>query len=100
MKEIFESYKKLKTRDDYKHFIRNRKIAEGKTTEVFYPEIVKRVKLEHLGMINERDEIRSYVYSNGSLSSTSARFQDMIVGNNILQDISKVYSEKAADKEP
>ena len=100
LKEIFESYKKLKTRDDYKHFTRNRKIAEGKTTEVFYPEIVKRVKLEHLGMINERDEIRSYVYSNGSLSSTSARFQDMIVGNNILQDISKVYSEKAADKEP
>ncbi|MGL5051545.1 MAG: hypothetical protein ACRC6E_13095, partial [Fusobacteriaceae bacterium] len=88
--------------DDYRNFDRNLKIAQGKSTKVFYADIVKRIKLEFLGKMDDNGNINTYSYdsTSKSFSTGQAKFENLIVGNNILQDVIKIYSEMASDKKP
>ena len=100
MQRIAEAYNKLIQSDDYKNFERNLKIAEGKTKEGFKKSVEKRIKLEYAGTVDRGGNINSFVQSGKGLSTASVPLSDLIVGNNILQNISKIYSEMSADKKP
>ncbi|MGL4997892.1 MAG: hypothetical protein ACRC5T_02715 [Cetobacterium sp.] len=99
---LLKSYNKLIQSDDYRNFDRNLKIAQGKSTKVFYSDIVKRIKLEFLGKMDDNGNINTYSYDSNSksFSTGQAKFENLIVGNNILQDVVKIYSEMASDKKP
>ncbi|MGL5713697.1 MAG: hypothetical protein ACRCX2_11810, partial [Paraclostridium sp.] len=100
--DLANSYNKLLQSDDYRHFERNLRIAKGQSTKVFYSDIVKRVKLEFMGAVDDRGNIQSYNWNKAEkcFNISNAKFENLIVGNNILQDVAKIYSEMASDKKP
>ncbi|MGL5963006.1 MAG: hypothetical protein ACRCZ2_01200 [Fusobacteriaceae bacterium] len=100
--DLCRSYNRVIQSDDFRNFDRNLKIAKGKSTKVFYNDIVKRIKLEFLGKIDDNGLISTYSYDSTSktFSTSQARFENLIVGNNILQDVVKLYAEMASDKKP
>lgn len=100
--DLKKGYDRLQQLDDYKNFDRNLDIAKGKSTKVFYQDILKRVKLEHMGAVNDKGLINSYSWNSSEkkFSVGTAKFENLIVGNNILQDVVKIYAEMASDKKP
>lgn len=100
--DLAKSYNKLLQSDDYRYFERNLRIAKGQSTKVFYSDIVKRVKLEFMGAVDDGGNIQSYNWNKAEkcFNISNAKFENLIVGNNILQDVAKIYSEMASDKKP
>lgn len=100
--DLAKGYNRLLQSDDYKNFDRNLNIAKGKSTKVFYNDILKRVKLEYMGLVDDRGQMLSYSWNSTErkFSVGSAKFENLIVGNNILQDVVKIYAEMASDKKP
>lgn len=100
--DLKKSYERLIQSDDYKNFDRNSKIAKGKSTKVFYDDILKRVRLEYMGLVSQSGMITSYEWNSSErkFGTGKSKFENLIVGNNILQDVIKIYSEMASDKKP
>lgn len=101
IKRIQEAYAELMKKDDYQNYARNRKLAQGKSKDVFRTDVIKRVKLEYMG-VTDGNDIISYRYDrNGNkFYSEKSSIDSLIIGNNILQSISKKYAELASDKYP
>ena len=55
MEQIYEGYKKLKSSEIYKNYERNKKLFDGKSSEVFYNAVLSRVKLEYMGVIDSNN---------------------------------------------
>lgn len=100
MKEILENLQKLKETDIYKNYAFNKKLYEGKSTEVFYKDILRRVKLEYMGLLDESNKYLEFYRSGLKLVGRKKAFTNLMVGNNILQAVTKLYVELAANKPP
>ena len=61
MEQMYEGYKKLKSSEIYKNFERNKKLFDGKSSEVFYNSVLSRVKLEYMGVIDSNNKYYEFV---------------------------------------
>lgn len=102
LSRIKKGYEDLLNSDDYKNFNRNKKLFEGKSKDVFSTEVVARVNLQYMGLINKSGQMKTLVHKEGNKFSFEykTRFSDLIVGDNILKSTAQVYGELAADKPP
>jgi predicted HTH domain antitoxin len=79
-------------------------IAAGKSAVAFSNEVIDRVKLEFMGAVNDRGQYSEYNFNLGSgsnqITSRTKSITELIVGNNILKSISKLYSEFSSTKKP
>ena len=100
MEHMYEGYKKLKNSEIYKNFERNKKLFDGKSSEVFYNSVLSRVKLEYMGVIDSNNKYYEFVREGNTIVRREKSFKDLIVGNNILGSITKLYAELASNSEP
>lgn len=99
---IKEGYEELVTSDDFINFNRNKSLFKGKSKNVFFNEVVARVNLQYMGLINKDGKMKTLVHKTGNKFSYehNTKFSDLIVGDNILKSTAQLYSELAADKPP
>ena len=57
MQEIFTAYQKHKSSEIYLNYERNQKIFSGKSSDVFYNDVLRRVKLEYMGVLNDKNQL-------------------------------------------
>lgn len=102
LERIKEGYEELINSDDYKNFKRNKLLFNGKSKDVFSPEVVARVNLQYMGLINKKGQLKTLVHKGENKFSYeyNTKFSDLIVGDNILKSTAQVYGELAADKPP
>ena len=100
MDKMYEGYKKLKSSEIYKNYERNKKLFDGKSSEVFYNAVLSRVKLEYMGVIDSNNKYYEFVREGNTIVRREKSFKDLIVGNNILGSITKLYAELASNSEP
>ena len=100
MGAMYEGYKKLKNSEIYKNYERNKKQFDSKSSEVFYNAILSRVKLEYMGVIDSNNKYYEFVREGNTIVRREKSFKDLIVGNNILGSITKLYAEFASNSEP
>lgn len=100
MKNIFIAYQKHIKSDEYLNYERNKKLFKGQSVEVFYADVVKRVKLEYMGVINTGNKYLELTRNGNILTRTYRPFKDLVVGNNILGAVTKLYAELASSAEP
>ena len=100
MGAMYEGYKKLKNSEIYKNYERNKKLFDGKSSEVFYNAVLSRVKLEYMGVIDSNNKYYEFVREGNTIVRREKSFKDLIVGNNILGSITKLYAEFASNSEP
>lgn len=100
MEVMYEGYKKLKSSEIYKNYERNKKLFDGKSSEVFYNAVLSRVKLEYMGVIDSNNKYYEFVREGNTIVRREKSFKDLIVGNNILGSITKLYAELASNSEP
>lgn len=99
---IKEGYLELVTSDDFINFNRNKSLFKGRSKNVFFNEVVARVNLQYMGLINKDGKMKTLVHKTGNKFSYehNTKFSDLIVGDNILKSTAQVYGELAADKPP
>jgi len=100
MDGMFQAFKKHKQSDIYVKFKRNKNLFDGKSVEVFYKDVLKRVKLEYMGALTENNEYTEFVRSGNFLTRVYQPFKDLVVGNNVLGAVTKLYAELATGTEP
>lgn len=99
---ISESYNKYRESDIYKNYDRNRALFLGKSADVFYQDVIQRVKLEYMGVITRNDNYPVLLRNTdgkGYIIELKP-FKPLVVGNNILGAVTKLYAEFAANVEP
>lgn len=104
MKCMYEELEKLKQKDIYTKFERNWKLFNGKSVDVFTRDVIARVKLEFMGALDSYGNYMEVVPTKtrgGAITyeRNKRSVRELIVGNNILQSISRLYVELAANKE-
>lgn len=100
MNEILSSLKKLYESEIYKNFLVRKKLYEGKSVEVFYSDVISRVKLEYMGLLDENNNYIEYSSAlNNRYVSRPKPFMPLVVGNNTLQAVTRLYAEFGANKE-
>lgn len=100
MKGIIEGLKGLKKSEIYENYETNKKLYEGKSIEVFYKDVLRRVKLEYMGLLDDRNNYREFYIDGNKMKWKSKKFDNLIVGNNILGAVTKLFVELAANKPP
>ncbi|MDK4517114.1 hypothetical protein MVQ18_10200 [Fusobacterium necrophorum] len=100
MDGMFQAFKKHKQSDIYIKFKRNKNLFDGKSVEVFYKDVLKRVKLEYMGALTENNEYTEFVRNGNFLTRVYQPFKDLVVGNNVLGAVTKLYAELATGTEP
>ncbi|MCF0162963.1 MAG: hypothetical protein HUJ88_10370 [Fusobacterium necrophorum] len=100
MQEIFEAYRKHRNSEIYMNYSRNQKLFAGKSSEVFYQDVLKRVKLEYMGVLNDKNQYAEFNRNGRVLERVYRPFKDLVVGNNILGAVTKLYAELASNTEP
>lgn len=100
MEEIFRAYQKHIKTDEYLNYERNKKLFKGQSIDVFYNDVLKRVKLEYMGVINTGNRYAEFTREGNILRRTYRPFKDLVVGNNILGAVTKLYAELASNSEP
>lgn len=100
MKIIEKEYFNYIKSDVYINYARNKKLFEGKSAEVFREDVLKRVKLEYMGVIDNTGCYIEYSRCGRGFIRESRRFETLIVPNGILAGITKVYTELGTNTEP
>lgn len=102
IEDLNEAFVKHKDSEAFKNYERNRKLFEGKSASVFYKDVLKRVKLEFMGVITPEDkyiEIARHATGKGYQVCLKP-FEPLVVGNNILEAVTRLYSEFGSNSEP
>lgn len=100
MENIFKEYQKHIKSDEFLNYERNKKLFKGQSIDVFYNDVLKRVKLEYMGVISAGNKYVEYTRSGNTLTRSYKPFKDLVVGNNILGAVTKLYAELASNTEP
>lgn len=100
MEGIITGLKELKKSDIYQNYETNKKLYEGKSIDVFYKDVLRRVKLEYMGLLDDRNNYREFFLDGNKIKWKSKKFDNLIVGNNILGAVTKLFVELAANKPP
>lgn len=100
--DLFDGYKKFLQSETYQNYLRNKDLFDGKSSDVFYDDVIQRVKLEYMGVITAQNEYLSIVrHSCGKGFQVELKpFKPLIVGNNILGAVTKLYAELGSNSEP
>lgn len=93
VERISKAYRELIKSDDYKNYEKNVNLLNGKSTDVFFNDVLARVNLQFMGKIVDQNGI--FRSEHGKLSLKS-----LVVGDDILSKAISVYTEFATDKEP
>ena len=104
-KELSQAYKFHKSSGIPERFHRNKLIADGRSAQAFANEVINRVKLEFMGAVNDKGQYDIYTKVStaigpGGLISKKQSIKELIVGNNILKAVSRLYAELASNKPP
>lgn len=100
MKELEKAYYNHLKSDEYINYFRNRQLFEGKSADVFYKDVLRRVKLEYMGVVDENGYYKEYSRIGSKLIPYEKKFSKLIVPNGILASITRVYTELGTNTEP
>lgn len=99
LKRIQEAYNNYVNSDFYKDLSRNRKLSDGKSAEVFFYDVVRRVKMEFMGLVDNKGNYNTYSINNFSLTTErGGNIKDLVVSCGVLQATTRLYSEYATSK--
>lgn len=100
MKRLEKAYFEYIKSDVYLNYFRNKMIFEGKSAQVFYYDVLRRVKLEYMGLVNENGCYREFTRYGNKLIPYERKFANLIVPHSILSSITRVYTEFGSNSEP
>ena len=60
MEGIITGLKNLKKSDIYINYETNKKLYEGKSIDVFYKDVLRSVKLEYMGLLDDRNNYKEF----------------------------------------
>lgn len=102
LERIREGYENLLKNRDYRNYYRNRDLNDGNSTRVFYNDVLQRVNLQYMGLVDDFGYVGITSIVNGQLVqfADKIKFANLIVGDGLLKASTEVYKELAADKSP
>lgn len=100
MEGIITGLKELKKSEIYENYETNKKLYEGKSIDVFYKDVLRRVKLEYMGLLDDKNNYREFFLDGSKIKWRTKKFNNLVVGNNILGAVTKLFVELAANKPP
>lgn len=100
MNGIITGLEELKKSDIYQSYEMNRKLYEGKSIAVFHKDVLQRIKLEYMGLLDNENNYREFYVDGNKMRWKTKKFDNLIVGNNILGAVTKLFVELAANKPP
>lgn len=104
IKSIRRSYKLFKNDPNRKNYKNFKTIAAGDSASVFLSDVISRVKLEYMGVVNDSGSYNEFMpeWDNEkncvALKSTPKPFKNLVVGNSTLKDSTRLYAEIATSK--
>ena len=99
IEEIKKAFKEYTNSELYKKIDMYRKLSDGKTVDVFANAVIKRVKMEYMGAINDRGDYSVFNFnSNGITTTKGGNVADLVCSYGILNATTRLYSEYATSK--
>lgn len=98
---ISENFNRYKRSDIYKNIDVYRKLSDGKSVDVFWLDVVRRVKMEYMGIIDNRNRYTVYnidTKNSKLLSSVGGHIKDLVCSYGVLQSITRLYAEYGTSK--
>ena len=100
MQNIKKAYYDYIKSDVYSNYLRNKFIFEGRSTDVFYSDVLRRVKLEYMGVLTADNHYAEFIRVGTKMVREYKPFKNLVVPHGILAAVTRVYTELGTNSEP
>lgn len=100
MQNLKKAYYDYIKSDVYSNYLRNKLIFEGKSTDVFYSDVLRRVKLEYMGVLTADNHYAEFSRVGNKMVRDYKPFKTLVVPHGILAAVTRVYTELGTNSEP